>query len=82
MNDETAKNGPYGLILAPARELVIQIDKEFKKFAIGTHLTSNAILGGRRVEDQAAFLRKGQEVLIATPGRLRDALVTHFTVLS
>ena len=51
INDESAKNGPYGLVLAPARELVLQIDKEFKKFSLGTHLNSNVILGGRRVED-------------------------------
>lgn len=82
LNDRTALDGPYGLILAPTRELVQQIEQEAKRFAqhLGYHVIS--IIGGRSMSEQSILLRKGVEIVIATPGRLRDCLEQHALVLN
>lgn len=82
LDDESCKDGPYSLILTPTRELALQIDNEFQKFAIGTKLRSAIVVGGRKTEEQAFYLRKGCEVLIGTPGRIKDALQSKYTVLN
>ena len=82
MDDESCKEGPYSLILTPTRELAVQIDTEFQKFALNFKLRSAIVVGGRKSEDQAFTLRKGCEVLIGTPGRIKDALQSKFTVLN
>ena len=79
-DDTICKDGPYALILAPARELAIQIDEEFQRLSIGTKLRSFVVVGGRREEEQAFHLKKGIEVLIGTPGRIKDALLKKFLV--
>ncbi|KAH9063379.1 P-loop containing nucleoside triphosphate hydrolase protein [Lactarius vividus] len=80
--EENRHLGPYGLILAPTRELAQQIESEAKKFAapLGFHCVS--IVGGRAVEEQQFNLREGAEIIIATPGRLKDVLERHVLVLS
>lgn len=82
LDDESCKDGPYSLILTPTRELALQIDNEFQKFAVGTKLRSAIVVGGRKTEEQAFYLRKGCEVLIGTPGRIKDALQSKYTVLN
>ncbi|KAH7648890.1 hypothetical protein FG379_001259 [Cryptosporidium bovis] len=83
----TCQDGPYGLILAPARELALQIEEEAQKltcknvnYPLGIRTLS--IVGGRNIEQQAFTLRKGIEIIIATPGRMKDCLEKAFTVLS
>ncbi|KAG5220954.1 mRNA splicing protein [Salix suchowensis] len=80
--DDIRHLGPYALILAPTRELAQQIESETKKFAtpLGYHCVS--IVGGRAVEEQQFNLREGAEIIIATPGRLKDVLERHVLVLS
>lgn len=68
--------------MAPTRELAIQIDAEFRKLAKDTGLNSVVVVGGRNPEEQQIMLRNGCEVLIATPGRLKDILESRFTVLN
>ncbi|OII77410.1 DEAD DEAH box helicase family protein [Cryptosporidium andersoni] len=83
LNFDTAQDGPYGLILAPARELALQIELEAQKLLkkdIGIRTLS--IVGGRSVEKQAFELRRGVEIIIATPGRMRDCLEKSLTVLT
>eukprot|EP01016_Furgasonia_blochmanni_P013894 TRINITY_DN1715_c0_g1_i4.p1 TRINITY_DN1715_c0_g1~~TRINITY_DN1715_c0_g1_i4.p1 ORF type:complete len:599 (+),score=59.27 TRINITY_DN1715_c0_g1_i4:301-2097(+) len=82
LDEETCKDGPYALILAPTRELAVQIDNEFQKFAKGTGLRSTVVVGGRSSEDQAFLLRKGSEVMIGTPGRIEAVLKDKYTVLN
>ena len=82
LNDESSKDGPYSLILTPTRELAVQIDNEFQKFSLNNKLRSCVVVGGRKAEDQAFMLRKGCEVLIGTPGRIRDAIQSKYTVLN
>lgn len=67
-------DGPVGLVLAPTRELAMQIQSEVTKFTQGSSIRSTAVFGGVSRYQQASDLRRGSEVLIATPGRLLDFL--------
>lgn len=79
---DTAQNGPYAMILAPTRELALQICDEFHKFAKYTKLRAASIVGGKSAEEQALILGVGVEVIIGTPGRIQDCLEKHFTILN
>jgi len=68
------KYAPYGLILAPTRELALQIHMEAVKFSYQTSLHPCAVYGGADARSQLRELDLGVEVLIATPGRLNDML--------
>jgi ATP-dependent RNA helicase RhlB len=68
---------PRAVILAPTRELAIQIDKDFKNIARDIGLTSALIYGGVDYEKQRDSLRAGCDIIIATPGRLIDYLKQH-----
>ncbi len=74
--------GPYALILAPTRELAQQIESEADKFAKPLGYKCVSIVGGRAVEEQQFNLREGAEIIIATPGRLKDVLERRVIVLS
>ncbi|MEM2786544.1 MAG: DEAD/DEAH box helicase [Candidatus Nitrosotenuis sp.] len=63
-----------GLILAPTRELAIQITNEIKKFAKYTGIKVVSIYGGQGIGVQLQALRHGVEIVVATPGRLIDHL--------
>ncbi|KAJ3925304.1 MAG: P-loop containing nucleoside triphosphate hydrolase protein [Lentinula lateritia] len=80
--DENRHLGPYALILAPTRELAQQIESESRKFATPLGFKCVSIVGGRAVEEQQFNLREGAEIIIATPGRLKDVLERHVLVLS
>ncbi|CAD7965666.1 unnamed protein product [Amoebophrya sp. A120] len=62
-------SGPYAMVLAPTRELVQQIEQECKKF---TTLRSASLVGGLPKGPQIGALRRGVDIIIATPGRLCD----------
>jgi ATP-dependent RNA helicase RhlE len=62
------------LILTPTRELASQIAENFLSYGKGLGLSSAVIFGGVSQVPQVAILRKGVEILIATPGRLLDLL--------
>ena len=74
----TPKRPIQALILAPTRELAIQIDDSFK--AYGRHLPfkSTVIFGGVSQHPQTQALGKGVDVLVATPGRLLDLIGQKF----
>ncbi|KAF8350783.1 P-loop containing nucleoside triphosphate hydrolase protein [Amanita rubescens] len=80
--DEIRHLGPYSLILAPTRELAQQIESEARKFAGPLGYKCVSIVGGRAVEEQQFNLREGAEIIIATPGRLKDVIERHVLVLS
>ncbi|KAL9939571.1 hypothetical protein V8E36_001388 [Tilletia maclaganii] len=82
LGEDNRHLGPYALILAPTRELAQQIEGETKKFASELNLTVVSIVGGHDVQDQAYSLRNGAEIIIATPGRLKDCIERHIIVLS
>ncbi|MBT8244167.1 MAG: DEAD/DEAH box helicase [Winogradskyella sp.] len=60
------------LIVSPTRELASQINDNFKTYAKFTNLRSAVIFGGTSIEPQIDILKKGIDILIATPGRLLD----------
>ncbi|WP_417860716.1 DEAD/DEAH box helicase [Winogradskyella sediminis] len=60
------------LVLSPTRELAIQIQKNFKTYAEFSNLTSLVVFGGASIEPQIDVLKKGIDILVATPGRLLD----------
>ena len=67
-------DGPVALILAPTRELAVQIQGEVQKFGGNAHVRSTCVYGGVPKYQQARELMRGVELLIATPGRLIDMM--------
>lgn len=65
---------PRALVLAPTRELAQQITKELVPAARAAHRVIHAVHGGVRYSSQRHALRKGVDVLVATPGRLEDLI--------
>jgi len=63
---------PQVVIMAPVRELVIQIYDEARKFCGGTGLMCSLVYGGTSVQDQLLALSQGCNILVAAPGRLLD----------
>ncbi|GAB7322617.1 hypothetical protein MBLNU13_g03528t1 [Cladosporium sp. NU13] len=67
-------DGPIVLILAPTRELAVQIQEEVSKFGKSSRIRNTCVYGGVPKGQQIRDLAKGVEVCIATPGRLIDML--------
>ncbi len=67
-------SGIQGLVIAPTRELAIQISAEITKFAKYTKLRVATIYGGQSMGPQLDAIKRGVEILVATPGRLIDHL--------
>ncbi|OAY79913.1 DEAD-box ATP-dependent RNA helicase 20 [Ananas comosus] len=74
-------DGPIVLVLAPTRELAVQIQQEATKFGASSKIKSTCIYGGVPKGPQVRDLQKGVEIVIATPGRLIDMLESHHTNL-
>lgn len=68
------KNGIQGLIMAPTRELAMQISDEMKKFGKYTGIRVATVYGGQGMGIQLDALHRGVEIVVATPGRLIDHL--------
>ncbi|MHB2027333.1 MAG: DEAD/DEAH box helicase [Acidimicrobiales bacterium] len=63
---------PRGLVLLPTRELCVQVYEVLKPLGVALGLRVAAVYGGADIERQISSLRKGSDVIIATPGRLID----------
>jgi ATP-dependent RNA helicase DDX5/DBP2 len=72
-----AKGAPLGLIMAPTRELALQIHAEAAKYGACVGVRAVAIYGGASKETQVRALRRGVELIIGTPGRIKDILDTR-----
>jgi ATP-dependent RNA helicase RhlE len=72
LEDPGKTKNPRVVALAPTRELVIQVTEQARKLAAGTSLRIVAVYGGARIRGQTDKLRRGADVVIATPGRLLD----------
>jgi ATP-dependent RNA helicase RhlE len=68
---------PRALILAPTRELAIQIDEEIHAYSKYLHLRHCVIFGGVKQGPQVRALTRGVDIAIATPGRLLDLMNQH-----
>jgi ATP-dependent RNA helicase RhlE len=71
---ETKQNVPHSrvLVLAPTRELAVQIEDEIHGLAYHTTVTSAAVYGGVEMGPQERALKAGVDIIVATPGRLMD----------
>ncbi|KAI4924788.1 pre-mRNA processing RNA-helicase [Alternaria conjuncta] len=66
-------DGPIGLILAPTRELALQIVNELKPFLAASGVTIKCAYGGQPISEQIAMIKRGGiHILCATPGRMID----------
>ena len=74
LNDITPKKGIQGLIMAPTRELAMQITTEIKKMGKYTGIKIATVYGGQGMGIQLDALQRGVEIIVATPGRLIDHL--------
>ncbi|HEY5819440.1 MAG TPA: DEAD/DEAH box helicase [Mesorhizobium sp.] len=70
------------LILAPTRELAVQIEETIRLLSKGAHVSTALVLGGVSRHSQVKKLQAGVDVLVATPGRLTDLVREHEVVLS
>ncbi len=69
------KKQTQGLVLCPTRELCMQVSRDLENFSRFTKgLRVLAIYGGASIEQQMRQLRKGIQIIVATPGRLRDLI--------
>jgi ATP-dependent RNA helicase DDX5/DBP2 len=74
-------DGPICLVLAPTRELANQIKEECDRFGRSSQIKNTVVFGGMPKRAQADHLRRGVEILVATPGRLIDFLESNTTNL-
>jgi superfamily II DNA/RNA helicase len=65
---------PLALVLVPTRELAQQVTDALAPYATSTQLRIATVVGGMSITKQAGALRRGAEVLVATPGRLKDLI--------
>jgi ATP-dependent RNA helicase RhlE len=87
MKHENASTSPArhpvrALVLLPTRELADQVAEQVKLYAKYTNLRSMVVFGGMDMKPQTAELKKGVEVLVATPGRLLDHIEAKNCVLN
>ena len=87
MKHENASTSPArhpvrALVLLPTRELAVQVAEQVKLYAKYTNLNSAVVFGGMDMKPQTLELKKGVEVLVATPGRLLDHIEAKNTVLN
>ncbi|XP_035902026.1 ATP-dependent RNA helicase dbp2 isoform X1 [Anopheles stephensi] len=73
--------GPLVLVLAPTRELAQQIQQVATDFGSSSYIRNTCLFGGSSKGPQASDLRRGVEIVIATPGRLIDFLESGTTTL-
>jgi ATP-dependent RNA helicase RhlE len=69
---KTKTKNPRSLIITPTRELAVQIDNSVKGYGRFTKIKSIAVYGGSNMEKQIQALRRGVDIISATPGRLLD----------
>lgn len=70
------------LIVAPTRELAVQIQDECKIFAKGMNIFSVLVIGGASMHNQISGLKRNPHIIIATPGRLKDLVESRKVNLS
>src|SRR4051794_28444311 len=73
---------PRSLVLVPTRELAVQVHQALSQYSASTRLRLVAIFGGVGMHGQIQALRRGADIVVATPGRLIDHLQRHTVDLS
>ncbi len=77
-----ARHPVRALVLLPTRELAVQVAQQIELYAKYTDLRSTVVFGGMDMKPQTAELKRGVEVLVATPGRLLDHIEAKNCVLN
>lgn len=81
--ESVADGGPLALVMAPTRELALQIDGELAKLLSRQNIVKSCgIVGGQPVQQQAQMIRNGVHIVVGTPGRLNDMLAMSYMVLN
>ncbi|MEX2438108.1 MAG: DEAD/DEAH box helicase, partial [Candidatus Babeliales bacterium] len=71
---DTSLKEVQGLVIAPTRELVLQIYESLKDVARGSNISIEPVFGGMPIERQIAGIKRGAQIIVGTPGRLNDHL--------
>jgi ATP-dependent RNA helicase RhlE len=71
---QSQTKGAKALILLPTRELAMQVEQAFRKVAGGSNLNVALVVGGMNEGPQLQSIRRGAQLIVATPGRLEDYL--------
>lgn len=71
------QDNPRVLILVPTRELVVQVVDEIEKLATYINVRVLGVYGGTNINTQKQAVAQGQDIIVATPGRLFDLAVSH-----
>jgi len=69
--------GPIAIVMAPTRELCLQIGKDARKFTKSLNLRVVCVYGGTGISEQIAELKRGAEIIVCTPGRMIDMLAAN-----
>jgi len=77
-----ARHPVRALILVPTRELAIQVEESVKAYSKHTQLRSLVVYGGVDIKTQSPTLKRGVEILVATPGRLLDHIEMKSVLLN
>uniref|UniRef100_A0ACD5Z5D5 Uncharacterized protein n=1 Tax=Avena sativa TaxID=4498 RepID=A0ACD5Z5D5_AVESA len=73
----TSKRGPLAIVLAPTRELCIQVEDQAKVLGKGLTFKTALVVGGDPLAQQIYRIENGVELIVGTPGRLIDLLMKH-----
>ena len=74
LDQSSGNNNPRGLIMVPTRELATQVKEELDPLLNGKSLIAVAIYGGANIEEQIKAIKRGIDIIVATPGRMIDLL--------
>jgi ATP-dependent RNA helicase DeaD len=74
--------GPQALVLAPTRELVVQVSEEARKLAPSRRCRAIPIYGGQRFRQQLTAMKQGINIAVGTPGRVLDHLARGTLLLN
>lgn len=74
---ELEKRSTQALVLAPSRELAMQIEGALRSFFQGDQLRVGAVYGGVTMQESFEAIRAGYHILVAVPGRLRDVMAHY-----
>ncbi|MFZ9027515.1 MAG: DEAD/DEAH box helicase [Crocinitomicaceae bacterium] len=69
---EEGRKKPQGLVICPTRELCLQISKDIENFSKFVDVNTVAVYGGADIKRQIQDIKKGAQIIVATPGRLVD----------
>jgi hypothetical protein len=81
--ESVAEQGPLAIVMAPTRELAIQIEVQFSKLLSRQRIIkSTVVVGGQAIQQQAQTIRRGVHIIVGTPGRINDCIENAYLVLN